>query len=243
MLQLLSDSEPFSIMEENYFRLRDKEGRIISDADLQVLPNVKADHPYADELIIRKQTLQIILNYLDTLQDKAKLQLMELGCGNGWLCHNIHRAGYAVSGVDVNLKELEQAARVFPEIPFYYADIFNSPQLGKFDLILVVAVLQYFPDPVKLIQHLKSNHLCPGGKIIIADTKLYATHQIPAAKERSVAYYRALGFPVMAEHYHHHNEEFLKDFNFKKLKKNTIFEKIGGFFGKKIHPFECILIE
>lgn len=242
MLRSLSNKAPFSQLEENYFQVRQKEGRILADEEVILLPQVRPGNPYQKEWKVRTISLNIIVNYLRSHQNQSSAKLLEIGCGNGWLCNRLFQAGFDVSGLDVNTRELEQAARLFPSIPFYYADVFHAPELGKYDVILLVASLQYFSDPQKLIQHLKQNHLNQSGRIIIGDTLFYTQNQKDAAKKRTLNYYTSLGFPEMAEFYFHHNKDFLREFSFTTLKKNTIFEKIGAFFKKEKHPFDIFVI-
>ncbi len=242
MLQYLVKPEIFSKSEELYLAAREKEGRFFTDPELAELPVVSNNHPYAHEWKLRAQSLKIISDYLKSKSIVVQSPLLEIGCGNGWVAHQLQKEGFAVSAMDVNSKELEQAARVFPAVNFFYADIFDAELLGKFDVIILMASLQYFEDPEKLIQWLKQKHLNPRGEIIIADTMFYHPKELGNAKQRSNEYYHKIGTPEMADYYFHHNRNFLNTFSYTALKKSTIFENLAKVFGLSYHPFEIYVI-
>jgi SAM-dependent methyltransferase len=242
MLHYLVETENFSKSEGLYLNAREKEGRFFTDLELKKLPLVSPNHPYVHEWKLRAKSLRIIVDYLRSKSKEARSTLLEIGCGNGWVAHQLQKEGFAVSAMDVNSKELEQAARVFPDVNFYYADIFDAELLGKFDVIILMASLQYFEDPEKLIQWLKQKHLNPRGEIIIADTMFYHPNELGNAKQRSSEYYNKIGTPEMADYYFHHTRHFLNAFSYKALKKSTIFENLAKVFGLSCHPFEIYVI-
>ncbi|MEK7786022.1 MAG: class I SAM-dependent methyltransferase, partial [Chloroflexota bacterium] len=110
--------------------------------------------------------------------------------------------------------ELSQAARLFAghRLTFLAADIFQAP-FGErsFDAIIIASAIQYFPDPPALIRRLKPV-LSERGEIHVLDSPFYAPSEVPGARARTQAHYAALGFPEMAEHYHHHTLGALAEF-------------------------------
>lgn len=219
--------------EKQYIKIRDKEGRILSDTEVEQLPNTVTTNPRHKEWNLRKQSTHRFLNYLKCNKFKS---LLEIGCGNGWFTNQCAQHVTTTTGIDVNMTELEQAARVFQNstINFVYWDIFNeSPFTHKFDIIVINATIQYFKEPKLLFSRLKKL-LNQGGEIHIIDSPFYPEDQIKAAHERSTAYYNKLGVSEMALFYFHHSTSVIHEFEILHTPKKSLFHKL---IGKKTNPF------
>ena len=110
---------------------------------------------------------------------------MDLGSGNGWFTGQFSNSfDHNFYCVDVNLTELTQGRRVFnsDQIKFIYADIFTSniPK-ALFDVVIINAAVQYFPDLTKLVDQilvlLKDN-----GELHIIDSPFYSDSEVENAK-------------------------------------------------------------
>ena len=144
-----------------------------------------------------------------------------MGCGNGWLAAQIAKGVDAdVTGIDINTVELEQAKRVFYRLPglSFIKSSLESDALKdkKFDLIIFAASIQYFSS-LKQIINIAVEHLTLQGEVHIMDSPFYQQQELAAARQRTRAYYSALGFAQMAEHYHHHTIAELETFQYKIL--------------------------
>lgn len=197
-----------------YLRVREKEGRLYSDSLVVHLPFVPNGHPLANEWRARSASASRLTRYLS--RQPKPLSILELGCGNGWLSNLLSKSGHDVVGVDQNLHELKQAARVFSpnsKLSFLSADIFSASFAPEnFDVILLASVIQYFrdlPDLLIVLMH----YLKPQGEIHIIDSPLYTDAEIKNAVHRSRQYYSSLGFPEMAGQYFHHCASDLKAFD------------------------------
>lgn len=200
--------------ENLYLKVRERENRIYEDRILKLLPDINISHPLYNEWKIRKKSLRKLDEYL---KSKSKpLNIMELGCGNGWLTHHLAmiKNSYVI-GVDVIRPELEQAARVFNNFnnhKFFYADIFADYfKLGDFDIILLASSIQYFMK----INYLLERLLCllkKDGEIHILDSPIYNSGEIPGAQKRTKKYYENIGFPEMDQYYFHHSRDELEKY-------------------------------
>lgn len=227
-----------------YLRVREKEGRLYSDDMVAQLPDVPGGHPLAKEWYARADSSARLVRYLVKLP--RPLNVLELGCGNGWLSGKLARIpGAQVWGVDMMSRELIQAARLFanPRLNFLAADIFHAPFLHRtFEVIVLASVIQYFPDLPALLRTLQTL-LKSHGEIHILDSPLYQPGELPAAKERSRAYYSALGFPEMAEHYFHHPVTALDQHSPRWLYRPENFRaRLANRFGKAVSPFPWIVL-
>lgn len=209
-------TDPF---EKQYIELRQKENWLCSDEELKRLPDTAASHPHYAEWKIRKQSAQKLTQYLR--KKKKPLRILEAGCGNGWLAHQLsHIPGSTVAGTDINTNELQQARRVFGQktnLVFTEGDIRHGIlKKTRYDIIVFAASIQYFPWLGEII-HAAFELATPGGEIHIIDSPLYFATEIKAAKERSAAYFQQLGFPEMSRYYFHHTRDELLQFNYTML--------------------------
>jgi ubiquinone/menaquinone biosynthesis C-methylase UbiE len=133
--------------EQTYLALRLKERRMCSDSEVMFLPDITIDNPHYAEWQLRKESSARLIKYFEKKQ--KRFSLLEVGCGNGWLSHRLSSiAGCEVTGTDINLTELQQAERVFSNIPhlrFVYGCIESENLVAKkFDFIVFAASIQYF---------------------------------------------------------------------------------------------------
>lgn len=192
-----------SAFESIYGAVRQAEGRILTDEQVRRLPLGKGLKHEA-EWRVRAMGSERLIRALDA--KGPGLNILEVGCGNGWLSAMLHDAGHQVHGIDSFTSELEQAARVFPEGPvFTRADLFNlSIPVRHFDVVLFAASLPYFNDASAALQRAKEL-IKEKGQVHVIDSMLYSNaEEVMAAGQRSAKYYRSLGFPGMAGHYHAH---------------------------------------
>jgi len=202
--------------ETIYTQLRQKERRIYTDEEVAQLPSISPTHIHFKEWLVRKHSSQKLVTYLK--RKKKLLDILEIGCGNGWLSKKLSTiAGSRVIGTDVNFSEIQQAARVFQNIPNLHF-IYVNPEASvfkeqKFDAIVFAASIQYFESLTETISH-TLNLLKPGGEIHILDSAFYSLSELGPAKLRTRHYYESAGFPEMTAHYFHHRYEDLGKYNF-----------------------------
>jgi ubiquinone/menaquinone biosynthesis C-methylase UbiE len=205
--------------EQLYARLRQKEGRIYTDDEVANLPFIQAEHPHYKEWIIRKHACRALVSYIK--RKDSFLTILEVGCGNGWLAAQIAKGvNTEVTGIDINKKELQQAKRVFKQIPalhFLHGSL-ESDHLKdkKFDMIIFAASIEYFPS-LKQIINIAVEHLTLQGEVHIMDSPFYQQPELGAARQRTKAYYHSLGFAEMAGYYQHHTIGELETFQYKIL--------------------------
>jgi len=202
-----------SYFEKAYLGVRQKEYRLYEDKIVANLPNIPVNYSLYREWQARKASSKALQKIL---QKENFKKVLELGCGNGWFSHQLANAlGTDTLGIDVNEKELLQAARVFrhtANLNFLYADIMQVQLPDFFDCIILNSSLQYFSDISKLFETLFSK-LRPGGKIYIADSPIYqSTADADLAKQRSMKYFSGMGSEAMGNNYFHHTFDKLKNF-------------------------------
>jgi len=214
-----------------YLKVRAHENRILTDNQLSQLPYVSPDNSLFKEWSLRQKSAVRFINYLK--KKNKPLKILDLGCGNGWFTHKMAKItprNY-VLGMDINISELEQAAKVFANdnLHFVYGDIFALKDHfeSSFDVITVNAAIQYFRELSELILLLKS-FLTNSGELHIIDSPFYEPKAVSEARERTRNYYSKLGFPKMAEYYHHHSKEDVSEFELLYFPKKSLINRLRG---------------
>jgi ubiquinone/menaquinone biosynthesis C-methylase UbiE len=228
--------------EKLYLQLRQKEGRIYTDEEVSMLPEIAEAHPHYKEWQMRKESSQKLIGYLK--KRNRATDILEPGCGNGWLSAKLSGIkGSVVTGIDINTYELNQARRVFSNIPnlqFRYGGLNElKEEEMKFDVIVLAAATQYFPSLKKIIDP-AIKLLNQNGEIHIIDSHFYTISELGPAKQRSLLYFEAAGFPEMAYWYFHHNLDDLENYNYTVLyDPNSLFNR----FLRNKNPFYWIRIK
>lgn len=211
-----SHALPVHAFEKLYIELRYTEGRIYNEKEIAELPIVAAADPHHKEWLLRKNSCDKLKRYIK--RHPKICNILEVGCGNGWLSAQLTSVTKGcVTGVDINVLELEQARKVFNNIPnlnFMEGDI-RDGILGdnKYDLIVFAASVQYFKS-LKEILKTATKYLALQGEIHIIDTHFYKPDEVLLARVRSKNYFTEKGFPEMSDYYFHHNIKDLQGFPF-----------------------------
>jgi len=97
-------------------------------------------------------------------------RVLELGCGRGafaaWLRHR--RPDVVFVGVDHSASALAAARAVDPAGTFVERDLASLADLGRFDLIVAIGVLQSRDlDDRELVQRVVTTHLTPDGGVLL----------------------------------------------------------------------------
>jgi SAM-dependent methyltransferase len=103
----------------------------------------------------------------ETLGNLQGSDVVDLGCGNGWLSDAMFKAGARVWGVDGSSELLQRARKMFPDIEFTeYNLLYGLPATDrKFDRVVANMVLMDIPDIGPLISAV-SKILKPKGRFI-----------------------------------------------------------------------------
>lgn len=219
-MEITTDPAIYGEKEQLYFAMRSHEGRIYTDDELMLLPNINTAHRYYNEWRQRAQSLQRLKARLVKKFGSRQLNILDLGCGNGWMAARLHNEGHNVTGVDLNMTELVQAERVFgttASLKWVYGNIFDRPfSAMRYDVCILAASCQYFPDLAALTNRLRTL-TNSGGEIHLADFMLYSERELPHAKKRTRDYYEQLGFPGMSGYYYHHSINTAMSLGYRKL--------------------------
>jgi ubiquinone/menaquinone biosynthesis C-methylase UbiE len=221
-----------------------KKNRIYSDDEIKLLPYASKINPHKNEWALRSKSFLRFKEYLS--HKKSKLNILDLGCGIGWLTGQLVKEfEHNYFCVDVNLTELEQAAKVFDSdnLKFIYADIFATTfPANTFDIVIINSALQYFQNISALMKELFFISKTYG-EIHIIDTPFYDKNELMQAKNRTLKYYTSLGFPEMAGKYFHHTLEDFRYLRYSYLyNPGSLKNKLSKFIFDQDSPFPWLLV-
>jgi SAM-dependent methyltransferase len=217
-IDFLSDPTPLREKERLYLEVRNRERRVLADEVVKNLPIVSPSSVYAREWAWRRRSLARFVSHCKrrAAARDAPFRILDLGCGNGWFANRLaENPNWEVWAADVNEAELAQGARLFgrENLKFAYADVLSlspssdvatTPFGAAFDVVVLAASVQYFPDLAQLVFSLKKC-LKPSGEIHLLDSPFYRNeNERMAARRRTLEYYSKIGVPQMAAFYHHH---------------------------------------
>lgn len=110
---------------------------------------------------------------LDLTGDVARLNVLDIGCGDGEFAIKLCKRGATVVGIDASLEMIAAAKRKAQEhnaeITFEVAYAQSLPfQSDSFDLVIALTVLCFVRDPALVLSEM-ARVLRPGGKVVIGE--------------------------------------------------------------------------
>lgn len=116
--------------------------------------------------IVNQRQAQMVIEWIKSA-GKRDLDILEVGCGAGWLCEQLIPFG-KVTGTDLSDEVLSRAAVNLPQVKFVAGNFFDLdfPQLG-FDFIVSLEVLAHVDNQDEFVEKI-AKLLRPGGYFAIA---------------------------------------------------------------------------
>lgn len=103
----------------------------------------------------------------ELIAGEPQARVLDIGCGTGDYATFFDPAATDYLGMDISEKMVEEAARLYPGYAFRVGDGENLPAVDRaFDMVLSVAVLEYFDDPDRHTAEL-ARVTEPGGTVVI----------------------------------------------------------------------------
>jgi SAM-dependent methyltransferase len=115
---------------------------------------------------VSKRQAECIVGWLKA-GGRADLDLLEVGCGSGWMCEKLLPFG-RVTGTDLAAEVIERARARIPSARFLAGDFMHLdvPQ-GGFDVIVTLEVLSHVADQDSFVKKMAAS-LKPGGLLMLA---------------------------------------------------------------------------
>ena len=154
--------------------------REIWDADIER----HSFHSYQNQLGI----------YVRLVEKHAAQRVLDVGCAQGTLALILGERGRSVMAVDIRQPFLDYARTRYErgDVEFRAANIFDRPDLGRFDLVFGNQIIEHLVYPVAFLQTLAS-YARPGGTLVVTTPNHgYFRSSLPS--------YAELGDPRAHEH-------------------------------------------
>ena len=122
---------------------------------------------------IREQALAQFGRDAKARQPFAGLSLLDIGCGGGLLCEPMRRLGFAVTGVDASMRNIEvarvHAAALGLAIDYHCstAEALLDEDGPGFDVVLNMEVVEHVAEPGQFLRDCAAL-LRPGGLMVVA---------------------------------------------------------------------------
>jgi SAM-dependent methyltransferase len=117
---------------------------------------------------------------VEQLQLGLRAQVLDVGCGPGWLSEFLVRCGYWVTGIDVSEDMVEIAREriaaldtpisesVEPLAEFHAMPVRDLPWVERFDAAILYDTMHHFDEEVETLRTIQRS-LVPGGRIYIRE--------------------------------------------------------------------------
>jgi len=99
------------------------------------------------------------------LKNKHKLEILEVGCGYGYLTYALNKAGHNTTGIDISKNAINYAKLNFKK-NYILTDLKNYNSKKKFDLIIATELIEHLKDPCEFISTCLKK-LKPKGQILL----------------------------------------------------------------------------
>lgn len=94
-------------------------------------------------------------------------QILEVGCGLGYLTYALRQEGYQATGVDISPEAIAHAEATYG--PYYEAENIvgmSERTTARYDVIIMTELIEHLEDPFPFIEHVR-RLLTPTGHILI----------------------------------------------------------------------------
>jgi 2-polyprenyl-3-methyl-5-hydroxy-6-metoxy-1,4-benzoquinol methylase len=122
----------------------------------------KGQRPLSD---ISRDQRDIVVQWLTHI-GRTDLDILEVGCGAGWMCPSLKPFG-RVTATDISDAVLKQLAGRIPDVKFVAGDFMTLDFKQQFDVIVTLEVLSHMADHPAFIAKL-AGLLRPGGWLMLA---------------------------------------------------------------------------
>ncbi|MDD2759916.1 MAG: class I SAM-dependent methyltransferase [Methylomonas sp.] len=166
---------------------------------------------------------------LDMLPDRAE-RVMEIGCGSGETLAFLKKNGVSAEtvGIELNDAAAKKAENIVDKVVCIDVEKQSIPyDLGKFQLILLLDVLEHLVDPWSFLEKLRRDFLADRGKVIIS---------LPNARHFSMV------LPLLLGRFDYQERGILDKTHLRFFTKSSMLELISG-AGLEVEKFKRTSLE
>src|SRR2546430_1853744 len=124
--------------------------------------------------------LRTFAHVVDELGLGVRAQILDAGCGPGWMSELLARCGYWVTGIDISEDMVEIARQRIERIPeevapgleavaeFHAMEVVDIPWTDRFDAAVMFDTMHHFDDELETMR-VVLRALVPGGRLYIRE--------------------------------------------------------------------------
>ena len=101
-----------------------------------------------------KARLRAIRDALARLNLGSGLNVLDVGCGRGWLSGLLLRHYGSVTAYDLSIEPIAKARESFPEVDFQTRDVMADPPDAEYDLVVSSEVIEHIQDQQRFVDNL-----------------------------------------------------------------------------------------
>ena len=136
---------------------------------------------------VSERQAAVVLDWLRMLsagQPDQGLDILEVGCGSGWMCERLAVFG-RVTGTDLADEVIDRARVRAPHIRFYAGDFLSLDlPAGSADVVVALEVLSHVPNQEAFLAKV-SRLLRPGGYLMLATQNRFVLERMTGVTERA----------------------------------------------------------
>jgi SAM-dependent methyltransferase len=128
--------------------------------------------------------LRTFAHVVELLQLGLRAEVLDVGCGPGWLSELLARCGYSVTGIDISPDMIEIARErvaslgevgqgIEAKAEFHALPVREMPWSSRFDAAILYDTMHHFDDEVETLEVIRRT-LVPGGQLFIHEGVLPA---------------------------------------------------------------------
>lgn len=119
--------------------------------------------------VIYADYLSLINKIIEMIQPIKGIRLLDVGCGDGRLCHELSGKGAELMGVDYSAQAIAFARAFCPKCRFDICDLTNLSYQEDFDIITMLEVLEHIhPSKISLVVENIRQALKTNGRFILS---------------------------------------------------------------------------
>lgn len=111
---------------------------------------------------------ELLTSFPEVKENPIGKRLLDIGCGGGFAVEYAAILGYKAEGIDANEKMVQWGQNKGLNVYKSDAMELSETKNGKFDIVLLSAVLEHLENPLELLRHIKCSLLKPAGIILVA---------------------------------------------------------------------------
>jgi 2-polyprenyl-3-methyl-5-hydroxy-6-metoxy-1,4-benzoquinol methylase len=135
-------------------------------------PDHWIDHELKSGSLFEKLHRAYAARAIEIIKESGAKTVLEVGCGDGWICGQMVKADLDVVGVDWSKNAILYASTFVPKAKFFCGDVRDPEFLcrfpNKFDALALIEVLEHIPpkDCISAMMNI-ATPLKPGGAFVL----------------------------------------------------------------------------